>query len=247
MRVAGAILASTFVALLLLVQPILGRLRYGQLVQMLRIDPRARARFYRRGIASEWILVAVIGVIGLLEDRGPSSIRLTWHTPRSSESIIGMFYAAVFIAAVAASAVLIRRSRPKRIDGVRKQVRRFVELIPRTSDERWTFVAVAVTAGICEEVVYRGFGIAYVKWLFPSADSLAVILIIGAAFGAVHAYQGLRNMLVTGLIGGLLAWLTIVTGTLLPAMAVHVALDLRVAVLPAAITEPEVPDRTHCV
>lgn len=110
------------------------------------------------------------------------------------------------------------------------------------------FVGVAVTAGVCEEIIYRGFGIAYVRWLIPGASSVAVILIIGAAFGAAHAYQGPRNIVVTGVLGGLLAWLTIATNSLLPAMAVHAAIDLRAAALPAGVFEqPEVADlhRTH--
>jgi hypothetical protein len=54
-------------------------------------------------------------------------------------------------------------------------------------------------------------------------------------------YQGPRNVVVTGLLGALLTWLTIVTGTLLPAIVVHIALDLRVVFLPSSVTEPYEP------
>jgi membrane protease YdiL (CAAX protease family) len=36
-------------------------------------------------------------------------------------------------------------------------------LLPRSSTDRLGFVAFAVTAGICEEILYRGFGFDYVR------------------------------------------------------------------------------------
>jgi|ERR1039458_1409429 membrane protease YdiL (CAAX protease family) len=241
MHVAAAISATLLVILLVFVQPVRGKRRFTALVEQVRVDPRARVRFYRRGIAAQWVVVAAVGVIGLLASMGPTSIRLTWHHTSSSASSVAFFCAAVGVLAVAASVLIIQRSGPKTINRLRKQVRGFVELLPRSTQERRTFVAVAVTAGICEEIVYRGFGIAYVKWLAPSASQLAVILIIGAAFGAAHVYQGPRNVVVTGILGALLTWLTLVTGTLLPAIAIHTAIDLRVALLPQSVTEPYEP------
>jgi hypothetical protein len=241
MHVAAAILATVLVVLLVLVQPIRGKRRYAALVEQVRGDPRVRVRFYRRGIAAQWVVVATIGLIGLLASRGPASIRLTWHHASSTASYVALVYAAVGALAVAASVLIIRRSEPKVINRLRRQVRGFVELLPRSTEERRTFMAVAVTAGICEEIVYRGFGIAYVKWLVPGANQLAVILIIGVAFGFAHVYQGPRNVVVTGVLGALLTWLTLVTGTLLPAIAFHAAVDLRVAFLPQSVTETYEP------
>lgn len=244
MHVAAAILATVLVILLLFVQPVRGKHRYAALVTEVRVDPRARVRFYRRGIAAQWVVVACVGVIGLLASMSPTSIRLTWRHATTTGSHLGFFYAALGVLAVAVSILVIRRSGPTFINRLRKQAQGFVELIPRTTEERRTFVAVAVTAGICEEIVYRGFGIAYVKWLLPGAGELTVILVIGLAFGVAHLYQGTRNVVVTGVLGALLTWLTLVTGTLLPAIALHIALDLRVVFLPQSVTAPYEPTET---
>jgi membrane protease YdiL (CAAX protease family) len=57
-------------------------------------------------------------------------------------------------------------------------------------------------------------------------------------FGFVHLYQGPRNVILTGVFGGLFAWLTLATGTLLPAIVIHVLVDLRIVFLPTALAEP---------
>ena len=60
------------------------------------------------------------------------------------------------------------------------------------------------------------------------------------AFGLAHLYQGVRGVLLTGVLGAYLAWLTISSGSLLPAMAIHALIDLRVLALPD-LGAPAVP------
>jgi membrane protease YdiL (CAAX protease family) len=45
-------------------------------------------------------------------------------------------------------------------------------------------------------------------------------------------------VLFTGLIGAAFTWITLLTGTLLPAILIHVLVDLRVVALPSTLTEP---------
>ena len=63
------------------------------------------------------------------------------------------------------------------------------DLLPRTGEERGWFAAVAVTAGCCEELLYRGVLIAFGTGVlglgvWPAA-AIAVVV-----FGAAHLYQG---------------------------------------------------------
>ena len=229
------------VVVLVCVQPFLGRRRYRRLAERARTDPNARVRHYTRGIVGEWVYVGVIAVIGALAGHGAASIGLTLHhlQPGAGGNAAGFTVVAAF--GLLASTVIIRLGGRRTLDAVRRQVRGFVELLPRTNQERAVFAGLAVTAGICEEILYRGFGIAYVKWLLPGASRTTVIVVIGVAFGIVHLYQGPRNVLLTGIVGGLFAWITLLTATLLPAMAVHALVDLRVLALPSALFEPSGP------
>ena len=236
MGVAAGVLATALAAALVLVQPVLGRRRYQRLLRTLEADRSARIRHYRRGIAGEWTAVGIVGVIGLLADRAPASAGLTGR---------GLGGAAEEVAevalALAVTVVIFRFGGEALKEALRRQARGFVALLPTTQDERLTFAALAVTAGVCEEILFRGFGISYVRWLWPAASHAALVAATSVPFGLAHLYQGARGVVLTGIVGALLASLTLSTGTLVPAIVVHALLDLRVLALPDLSTRP--PER----
>lgn len=237
-RLVAAVLATLLVVFLVVVQPLRGRQRYLQLVAALEKSPAARLRFYLRGIASAWVAVGLVALIGVLSGRGPASIRLSLAHLQPSAPLLIAVYVGVAAGTLGGSLVVIWRGSPALLDRLRRQVAGFVEIIPRTRRERRAFAVVALTAGICEEILYRGFGIAYLRWLDPGADTALVVVVIGVAFGLAHLYQRTRGVLLTALIGAFFTWITLLTGTLLPAIVIHVLVDLRVVALPTAITEP---------
>src|SRR5947208_2189146 len=94
-------------------------------------------------------------------------------------------------------------------------------LLPRSAAERRMFALLALTAGVCEEVLYRGFGLAALRWAAPGLGHPALIAITAAAFGLAHLYQGPPGVVMTGLVGAYLAWIAIATGSLVPVMVLH--------------------------
>jgi membrane protease YdiL (CAAX protease family) len=103
-------------------------------------------------------------------------------------------------------------------------------LIPQTSLELILWIAVSITAGVCEEAVYRGY---FQRQFTAFTQSVpAGILIPAAAFGAAHAYQGFQRAFdigVSAILFGLLAhW----KGTVRPGMFAH---TLRDAIAPLLI------------
>lgn len=97
-------------------------------------------------------------------------------------------------------------------------------LLPRTSAERLAFVGLSLTAGFCEELVFRGF---LVPAIMPAVDSAVVAALIAAAvFGLVHAYQGFAGAIRAAALGMLLALPLLLTGSILPAILAHAAIDL---------------------
>jgi membrane protease YdiL (CAAX protease family) len=110
-------------------------------------------------------------------------------------------------------------------------------LLPRTASERWLFAAVAISAGVCEELLYRGF-----LWHFLSlhlAVPLGVRMVIAALlFGWGHVYQGVRGVLGTAAIGAGMLVLFLVTGSLLLPIVLHALVDLRaIALAPRQVPE----------
>jgi uncharacterized protein len=92
-------------------------------------------------------------------------------------------------------------------------------LAPRNSIEFILWMSLAVTAGICEEIIFRGyFQQQLAAW---TGNAPVAILVVAAFFGAGHLYQGIKSGLVItslGLMLGLLAWYR---KSLVPGMMAH--------------------------
>lgn len=96
-------------------------------------------------------------------------------------------------------------------------------LLPRTKAERNTFYLLSITAGICEEIIFRGFVFAY---LLQYMDIFWVVIVSSVLFGLAHSYQGLKGVPVTGSIGLLLALIYVYTGSIWASMVLHALIDL---------------------
>jgi membrane protease YdiL (CAAX protease family) len=97
-------------------------------------------------------------------------------------------------------------------------------LMPETRGEKlWSVLVLAPTAALCEEVVYRGFLLAVLCLLFHSTGW--AIAVSSIAFGLAHPYQGWRGMARASLMGTLLAWPLVSTGSLFPSIATHFLID----------------------
>ncbi len=234
-RAIAAVLATALAAALVLVQPWAGRRRYRRLLAEISVHPGARLRHYRRGIVGEWATVAVVVGIGLLAGRSRSTIDLVVGPHEASDAAIVAEVAVV----LGLSALVFRFGGRAIRDILRRQARGFEALLPRGRREQGVFALLAITAGVCEEFLFRGFGVAYLRWLLPDSSRVVLIVVTAAAFGLVHLYQGPRGVVLTGLVGAYLAWLVLATGSLFPAMVIHALLDLRILALPdLSVPEP---------
>jgi uncharacterized protein len=98
------------------------------------------------------------------------------------------------------------------------------ELLPVTTPERGLFVGVAITAGVCEEIVFRGF-LLHSLTLATGSLPLALLLSSGV-FGVVHAYQQPTGAVRAALLGALLALPLLLHGSIYPAILAHVMIDI---------------------
>jgi membrane protease YdiL (CAAX protease family) len=106
------------------------------------------------------------------------------------------------------------------------------KIMPRTSKETLVYAALACTAGISEEFLYRGFVfMAFVRMIvnFGPPNALAAIL-SSAWFSLAHLYQGRRGIITTFVVGLIFACVRVWTGSLVPAVAAHIGIDLAVGI-----------------
>ena len=114
-----------------------------------------------------------------------------------------------------------------------KAAKKLAFLLPSSIRERRWWWLVCITAGICEEVVYRGFLLHYLH-MMPWHLSLTWALVVSSViFGIGHLYQGVAGAIQTAVIGFLFGALFVMTGSLLLPIVLHAVMDLRVlAMLP---------------
>jgi uncharacterized protein len=89
-------------------------------------------------------------------------------------------------------------------------------------------VRVALTAGFCEEVIFRGTLISPLENSFAKNRIIEglIIFLSAAIFGAAHAYQAPAGILLTSLIALMLGYIYVACGRLLwPVILIHATYD----------------------
>lgn len=250
MRLDAAI-AHTWPAIALLlavavVYPLLGLRRYRKIERLADPLPAGlRRRFYINIIVSQWTLVALVTYV--LHRGGRGLWDLGQSMGRNVEVTLGAASALV-VGFALLSSLTIRQLRRATASDLPSHARRAGRILPRTASERVWFVGVALTAGICEEILYRGF----LPWMLWSLGlnvwvgfALAVL-----AFALGHAYQGRSGVIVTGVLGVFLFGILALTRSLVPGQVLHVLVDLvngialggtmaRLEAAPAAAPTPD--------
>jgi membrane protease YdiL (CAAX protease family) len=188
--------------------------------------PRARRRLWTAGLIYPWALVLVLAALWVGTERPWSALRLQapigWRLWAATACFLLLLLYYLQAAAAVARDERARASVRGQFTG------QLGNVLPHTrSDLRW-FGAVAVTAGFCEELLYRGFLIwVLAPWLgWWGAATVALAL-----FAAGHAYQGWSGVVRTGLVGAVFTGLVALFDSLWPAMVLHALVDLASGVL----------------
>lgn len=189
----------------------------------LRERPRqARVVEYGRSIGVQWLLVGAGAALRIRA--GGSLAGLGLRLPEGWRLWASSAFLLLFAALYAWQLVrLARRPRARARARQRLAAGRLAQLLPRTGAEFAWWAALAVTAGVCEEFLFRGYllwGLApWVGWWGAAALGVPV-------FGLLHAYQGRAGVLATAYVGLVMTLLVAATQSLYSAMALHALVDL---------------------
>lgn len=172
--------------------------------------PRTAA--YVSSIASLWLLA--LATAGAAFAGGPGISRLGLQAVPLTTSLL----LAAGMTAAGVGLLFAFKAAGFREAGILRQ------LLPVTIPERALFVGVAITAGICEELIFRGF---LMTALTQSSGSPVLAAVISSgAFGVLHAYQRPPGALRAAIIGCVLASSVVMTGSIYAAIIAHIAIDL---------------------
>jgi membrane protease YdiL (CAAX protease family) len=185
-------------------------------------EARARLRFYRQSLVELWLLTPAVLVWWFWSGRTITQIGL--GVPGGWAFWIGAVVVAALAAALGRQVAVVRTSAVARAQ-VQGQFRGVTGLlIPRDSHERRIWIGLSVTAGFCEEVLFRAFLIWYLATWLPVA---AAVLVSAVVFGVGHLYLGWGvGVLRATVMGVIFGAAYLVTGTLWVPIALHTAVDI---------------------
>ena len=190
-------------------------------------DPRVRVKWYAKVVVASWTLavIAVLATGGREIWNMAETVSWLPHGEGVKAFLIGLL-AAMLVGQLVP--VVLMRSNEKLQARVRQALSSLYFILPVTRAERWWWVVVSLSAGVCEEVLYRGFLIHYFQGA-PLYWSLT-IAIVGSivAFGIGHSYQGFRGVVGTAILGVVFAVLFLMTGSLLVPVLLHAFVDVRI-------------------
>jgi len=190
-----------------------GKLRADHLRTLENVD---RVRMYLRTMCFEWLMLGFV-LLGLWLRKVPFRAVLgeRWRSARAFAVDLGLGVLFLFLSILMAAFFSHGHARAD-------QTVRF--LLPSAPEEKALWVLLCLTAGICEEAIYRG----YLQRQFSgwSRSATAGIVLQALVFGASHAYQGFLKTIPITLLGVLLGILTQWRKTVRPGMMTHFLQDM---------------------
>lgn len=201
-----------------------GRVRLQRLLSEPVMGTKDRLALYGSTIAFQWALVALVAWRALA--RGLTLTQLALAQPLNIELALLSFVGA----AILGTFQWFNLRRVSRMKGpVPELMHKLAErLLPSKSVEFGPYCGLAVTAGLCEEFLYRGFAMAALSR--AGLAEWGVVVISSLLFGFAHAYQGRSGIVATTLLGLIFAASRLIFNSLTPAVAWHMTVDLAAGV-----------------
>lgn len=220
----------------LVYEPIIGYWSYKKFSVEVKQNQHVRTKYYKNIMLWLWIPTIFIFLLVFFTDLTFENIGLT--VPSINTDTLGKWATySVFAAALLYLISILYYSigyhvsdkvKAKLIEANQKASEhiRFEELLPVTKKEKKLWNYVSLTAGITEEMIYRGFLIYAIAYLFPNFSIWLVLLVSSFLFGLAHAYQGFKTgVLRTTIVGFIFSILYIGLGSIFPVMLLHFLID----------------------
>jgi len=178
-----------------------------------------KLRTYSCIILSEWAFV--IALFWLMHQHGLSISDLGENMGNANLTFIAIIILlAIFMMMVYFN---VRQLRQMKLEKLEAELDHLKMFLPNNKPEFIAFILIVFTAGICEELLYRGW---LQNLLAYGTGSVWIGLVFGAiVFGFGHIYQGKTGIVQTGIIGLILGIVFIFTKSLVAGQVLHVIID----------------------
>ena len=215
-----------------LLEPILNHFEF----KKLKLHPSRRLKYYYMTILGLWLpvfLIILLTIFGglTLSELGIKSIRFGAYSINKWFSYFIILLSALYFISIVYHMICMKISSQyrvaynKKVDHSHASKNIMDVLLPVTAKEKKYWTIVSVSAGVCEELLFRGFFIYALRDIFPNLSIYIVILITSFVFGIWHSYQGRKEILTTFLVGIFFCLLYISMDSLIPVILLHTFMD----------------------
>lgn len=182
---------------------------------------RSTLQIYIWNMLAEWSL---LGACVWLIHR--SGYRLSDFGERAGSISRTLIVSGLLVSIIALLVIVSKlQTRKPSVEQLNKTVGKVRRLLPVNGRQRALFVAVALTAGLCEEFLYRGWLLSLIGDALRSV--WAGLILSSILFGVAHAYQGRNGMVSSSVLGIVFGLVFIASGSLLPGQVLHTVIDLN--------------------
>jgi uncharacterized protein len=201
-----------------------GTVRIKQFLKRPELSSADRLSLYGSTIAFQWIIVALVAWRAYSRGMDPRELGLAVSSPWKP-IVIAVALTALLCAIQLASLRRIVRMPASERGPVFEITER---IMPHSSTEILVFAALACTAGLSEEFLYRGFVFAIFARMFASSGLAVSIAAVMSSvwFAVAHLYQGKRGIITTFVVSMIFCLARIFSASLLPPMVAHIGVDL---------------------
>lgn len=211
-----------YLALVALALAIDHRVFWRRFVDGARTAPaRARRTLWRSWIVMLWVLATAALVLWHISGQPWHGLGLLW--PAGWRLGVSVALIAAVIGLYAPTLSKLGRVSDERLGALRARFGSHADMLPHTRGELGWFIVLAITAGICEELIFRG---SLLRALQPATGLWVAAGLSSLVFALAHAYQGMDGVLKTGLMGLFFVGIVLAFRSLLPAMLIHVLVDV---------------------
>lgn len=226
-----------WIVLLFLVtyEPVYGYYDYQKFKRRVAQNPEKRVKYYKKVMLGLWIPTVIILVVTTFrplsfQDIGLKGITINTSTLGPWVTYFAFGLAGIYMVSLIYYLVGSKVSRKMRIEMVELKKSEhekipFKDILPHSKEDKRVWTYVSWTAGITEEIIYRGFLIFALTQLFPSFSVWMVLILSSLLFGLAHTYQGFLNVIKTSLFGLFFAILYMGLDSIVPLMILHFLID----------------------
>lgn len=202
----------------------LSALLRGEPGEPLELDRRERVVALWTNSAFLWVTAGAVGLAWWWADRPRAALGLT--APSGGHGLTLAISAALL--AVYALDTWVKMRTPAGRARARERILRQIPFLPRQRDELPHLFALSASAGVCEEIVFRGFLVSYVASYTGSGPTGVFVAVAAPAlvFGLAHCYQGWKAAALVACMAVAFGATFVVSGSLLVPIVLHTAVDL---------------------